>query len=156
MNIRNHVFATAVIALVTAFATGTAFAIASSGDHNANQSDATNQAMYPSNQAMGSSDQSIAAPGESSEQSSQTYGSSNQSAPSSSTTVTDSYSSGRAIVTPTEPPAVVGPSGPEEPRYTPETGDAEYGPKLDPNTAAGTGAPGEVSPPPRFNDATGQ
>ncbi len=52
---------------------------------------------------------------------------------------------------PAEPPAVV--SAPDEPRYTPETGDAEYGSKLDPERPMPAAA---IEPPSRFNDATGQ
>jgi hypothetical protein len=51
--------------------------------------------------------------------------------------------SGNAIVTRTRPVYIF---APDQPRYTPETGDAQYGSKLDP---AGPSAN-------RFNDATGQ
>jgi hypothetical protein len=40
----------------------------------------------------------------------------------------------------------------DQPRYTPETGNAEYGSKLNPYTIR----PLTVQPPSRFNDATGQ
>ena len=62
-----------------------------------------------------------------------------------------SSESAQAQLPPTEPPAVV--SSPEEPRYAPETGDAEYGSKLNPERSV---PPAAVAPPRRFNDATGQ
>jgi hypothetical protein len=71
--------------------------------------------------------------------------------PSTGSTTVITPSSESAIVVPVEPPAVVSPS--DEPRYTPETGDAEYGSKLNPER---TTPPAAAEPPARFNDATGQ
>jgi hypothetical protein len=50
-------------------------------------------------------------------------------------------------------PAIVTPTEPDEPLYTPETGDAQYGSKLEPERSM---PPAAVVPPSRFNDATGQ
>jgi hypothetical protein len=62
------------------------------------------------------------------------------------------YSSETTVVTyPQHDTVVVTRS--DEPRYVPETGDAQYGSKLTPENRL---APGEVEPPARFNDATGQ
>jgi hypothetical protein len=62
------------------------------------------------------------------------------------------YSSETTVVTsPQRDTVVVTPA--DEPRYVPETGDAQYGSKLAPENRL---APGEVAPPARFNDATGQ
>jgi hypothetical protein len=60
------------------------------------------------------------------------------------------YDTGPVYVTPPDQAVVVAPS--DEPRYTPETGNAEYGSKLNPH---GVG-PFTAAPPARFNDATGQ
>jgi hypothetical protein len=165
MNTRKHVLATAAMTLMTALATGTVFGVASSGSYSANgQNDATNQSTYPSGQTIGS-DQSAAAqgavssPAESSEPSSQTYGASESSdanasadSYSTSTTITpsSSTSSSEAVVVRTEPVVV---AAPDEPRYVPETGNAEYGSKLTPANQPPLGA---AAPPARFNDATGQ
>jgi len=62
-----------------------------------------------------------------------------------------SSESAQAPLPPTEPPAVV--ISPEERQYAPEQGDAEYGSKLNPERSVPRRA---VTPPPRFNDATGQ
>ena len=66
-------------------------------------------------------------------------------APSARTTTT--------MAAPSSESVVVVPAEPDEPRYTPETGDAEYGSKLNPQHSIPPAAGG---PSARFNDATGQ
>ncbi|HZI84131.1 MAG TPA: hypothetical protein VFF44_09475 [Casimicrobiaceae bacterium] len=68
--------------------------------------------------------------------------------PAESATTVVSPGASAVVVTPAEP-AYVGPA--DEPRYTPETGDAQYGSKLNSGVA-----PFSAAPPNRFNDATGQ
>jgi hypothetical protein len=63
---------------------------------------------------------------------------------------TTTATNGRVVVA---EPAIVTPTEPDEPLYTPETGDAQYGSKLEPERSM---PPAAVEPPSRFNDATGQ
>jgi len=193
MNIRKPVPA-AVMALLTAFATGSALAIAHSSDqYGSTQDDATNPSTYSSNpSAMGSSDVSdhalgapeqgsdsaqVGSPAHSSEPPTQTYSPSYSPSDAASDTEPAHATIGPAVEssttygptsdativtpspeaatttdeTPTEPSAIVSPI--DEPRYTPETGDAEYGSKLNRERSL---PPAAVEPAARFNDATGQ
>lgn len=71
--------------------------------------------------------------------------------PGAATTAQPSRGNAQSTLPPTEPPAVL--SSPEDPRYPPQTGDAEYGSRLNAERPAPLGS---VTPPSRFNDATGQ
>ena len=121
-----HAFANAAVALLMSLAGGTALAVAGGGQHEHDMG-AQSDESYPSSQAMDSS-AVITVP-----------------APDSSGQVIE----GPAVISP--PSNAASPTPSTEPRYVPETGDAQYGSKLLPYDRTF-----QASPPARFNDATGQ
>ena len=153
---RRHtsLFAAVALTLATAFAANSAFAIAESNDSLNSPNSATSE-TYRQNRAL--PDQAVDS------QSSGTTieglspsdeSSTDEDVNSSDESVTDSDEardvapppdtiSGSATVT-TPRPRVL----PDEPRFTPETGDAQYGSKVAPYTYGPSAN--------RFNDATGQ
>jgi len=153
-----HAFATAAMALLMSLAGGTALAIAGGGQHDTG---AQSDESYPSSQAMNSSNEpsSSATDLNSSRDSNDSTEAPDQatgylSADSSTVMTAPPDSSSQITEGPTaiSPPSNAASATPStEPRYVPETGDAQYGSKLLPYDRTF-----QASPPARFNDATGQ
>ena len=135
MNTWKHVIPTAAIALLAGLAGSTALAQATA---TSRQSGASDEPTYPS---ASETRQTTASPADAIPLSDEAVGTA--SAPTTDMAAPASVQLVPESVTP----------GPDEPRYVPETGDAQYGPKLSPDHAA---PPGTVAPSNRFNDATGQ
>jgi hypothetical protein len=135
MNRSKHVFARAAMAVAAALAMGSAFAVAPTEAYPDAQSSVTTQPSYPSTY-LGV-------------QSSATTESSNPSIH--SRTVIANEPAVYAAPAPVyDAPETVYVEPRNDPWFTPETGDAQYGSKASPY-----GAPA-FAPPARFNDATAQ
>src|SRR5215472_5485312 len=136
MNRRHtHLFATAAVTLATAFAAGTALAMAESNDSLNAQTSAGSETYSQSTVAPDEAVDSGAPATDATEGMSpsdelndQNMSSSDDSDASSDASIPDD-SEGSVIVT-TPQPLVL----PHEPRFTPETGDAQYGSKIAPYT----------------------
>jgi len=152
MNRRHtHLFATAAVTLATAFAAGTALAMAESNDSLNAQTSAGSETYSQSTVAPDEAVDSGAPAsdttegmGPSDESNDQDMSSSDDSDASSDMSVPDDSSASEGDIVTTPQPLVL----PDEPRFTPETGDAQYGSKIAPYTYGPSAN--------RFNDATGQ